>query len=76
VAVEPYKWLVAVDGVNKNAVRLMVNGSEVLNAIVAGPKEAGTESAVYNLQGIRQAAPWRNLPSGIYITGGRKAVRK
>lgn len=76
VAVEPYKWLVAVDEANKNAVRLMVNGSEVLNAIVAGPEEAGSEPAVYNLQGIRQAAPWRNLPSGIYITGGRKAVRK
>lgn len=35
-----------------------------------------TDETIYNLHGVRLNSDWDNLPSGIYINGGKKIVKK
>lgn len=49
-------------------------GSSVVEDIEAS--EGTSDDEVYNLQGIRLNADWQSLPSGLYIRGGKKCIKK
>ncbi len=54
---------------------LKVNaGSSGVEEIEETPVSA--DEAIYNLQGVRLNSDWESLPSGLYISGGKKIVKK
>ena len=51
-------------------------GGDINSGINLIDAESTTDEPVYNLQGIRMTAPFRNLPAGLYICNGCKVVKK
>ena len=55
--------------------RMPFDGQTTINSVVSSDSQADSD-AIYTLTGQRVAAPFQSLPSGIYVVGGKKVLKR
>lgn len=78
VRLKPYRWYIDNSKrVCAKEYRLTVEDEDLTSAVTAVTVNAGKNSPVYNLQGMRIAGSLDELPSGhgVFVCGGKKVIR-